>query len=409
MSDRRSFGEGAWQCARRASAKHAVPANVQLRPARHPGVSGGIAIGHAHLICHATARGRRTIAFRRSSSTHESRALRHARSRRCATSSSALRAHSAGDRAAEFVGFIDVHLMILNDSTLSDAPQGNHRQRAVQRRVGARSSDGRAARAVRSRSKTAICASARATCVQVVERVHEGAARAPGLHACRQRSDGRRLILVAHDLSPADVIQFKQHHFASFITDLGGATSHTAIVARSLNIPSIVALHHARQLIREDELAHRRRHAGRRHRRSRQAGARRVSAAAGAVRPRAAEAQTPARPRAPTTLDGTRSSSTRTSSCPRTSRRRKENGATRHRPVSQRIPVPEPRASCLPKTSSSRPTGAWREEMDGLPGDDPHLRSRVPTRTLDGAQRFITEPGAGAAGDPPCLIDPSAS
>ena len=59
---------------------------------------------------------------------------------------------------------------------------------------------------------------------------------------------------MAHDLSPADVILFKQHRFASFITDLGGATSHTAILARSLNIPSIVALHHARQLIRESEL-----------------------------------------------------------------------------------------------------------------------------------------------------------
>ena len=66
--------------------------------------------------------------------------------------------------------------------------------------------------------------------------------------------DERNLILVAHDLSPADVIQFKQHQFASFITDVGGTTSHTAIVARSLAIPSIVALHQARQLIRENEL-----------------------------------------------------------------------------------------------------------------------------------------------------------
>ncbi|MDO9065237.1 MAG: phosphoenolpyruvate--protein phosphotransferase, partial [Sulfuricella sp.] len=47
---------------------------------------------------------------------------------------------------------------------------------------------------------------------------------------------------------------FKQQRFAAFITDVGGVTSHTAIVARSLNIPSIVALHHARQLIRENEL-----------------------------------------------------------------------------------------------------------------------------------------------------------
>jgi phosphotransferase system enzyme I (PtsI) len=50
------------------------------------------------------------------------------------------------------------------------------------------------------------------------------------------------------------VVEFKQHQFASFITDLGGTTSHTAVVARSLAIPSIVALHYARHLIRENEL-----------------------------------------------------------------------------------------------------------------------------------------------------------
>ncbi len=61
-------------------------------------------------------------------------------------------------------------------------------------------------------------------------------------------------ILVAHDLSPADMVLFKQHPFQSFITDLGGATSHTAILARSLGIPSIVALHHAWDIIREGEM-----------------------------------------------------------------------------------------------------------------------------------------------------------
>jgi phosphotransferase system enzyme I (PtsI) len=50
------------------------------------------------------------------------------------------------------------------------------------------------------------------------------------------------------------VIQYKQHRFTAFLTDLGGLTSHTAIVARSLNIPSIVALHHARRLIRDNDM-----------------------------------------------------------------------------------------------------------------------------------------------------------
>jgi phosphotransferase system enzyme I (PtsI) len=61
-------------------------------------------------------------------------------------------------------------------------------------------------------------------------------------------------ILVAHDLSPADVIQFKSHRYGAFLTDLGGVTSHTAIVARSLNVPAVVATHNARQLIRDGEM-----------------------------------------------------------------------------------------------------------------------------------------------------------
>jgi phosphotransferase system enzyme I (PtsI) len=64
----------------------------------------------------------------------------------------------------------------------------------------------------------------------------------------------KAIILVAYDISPADAIQFKQHQFAAFVTDVGGATSHTAILARSLNIPSIVALQRARALIRDGEL-----------------------------------------------------------------------------------------------------------------------------------------------------------
>jgi phosphotransferase system enzyme I (PtsI) len=59
---------------------------------------------------------------------------------------------------------------------------------------------------------------------------------------------------VAHDLSPADVIQFKHHHYGAFLTDVGGVTSHTAIVARSLNVPAVVATHNARALIRDGEL-----------------------------------------------------------------------------------------------------------------------------------------------------------
>ena len=93
--------------------------------------------------------------------------------------------------------------------------------------------------------------------VQVVERIIKALLGHPSQLATQQQSavsQERKLILVAHDISPADAIQFKQHQFAAFITDVGGATSHTAILARSLNIPSIVALQRARDLINDGEL-----------------------------------------------------------------------------------------------------------------------------------------------------------
>ncbi len=61
------------------------------------------------------------------------------------------------------------------------------------------------------------------------------------------------LILVARDLSPADLLQFKQSVFAGFVTDIGGRTSHTAIVARSLDIPAVVGARLASQLVRQDD------------------------------------------------------------------------------------------------------------------------------------------------------------
>lgn len=61
------------------------------------------------------------------------------------------------------------------------------------------------------------------------------------------------LILVAHDLSPSDMLQFKQSVFAGFITDVGGKTSHTAIVARSLDIPAVVGARLSSHLIQQDD------------------------------------------------------------------------------------------------------------------------------------------------------------
>ena len=66
-------------------------------------------------------------------------------------------------------------------------------------------------------------------------------------------SQDARLVLIAHDLSPADMLQFKQSVFVGFVTDVGGKTSHTAIVARSMDIPAVVGARTASHLVQQDD------------------------------------------------------------------------------------------------------------------------------------------------------------
>ncbi|MCY4339552.1 MAG: phosphoenolpyruvate--protein phosphotransferase [Gammaproteobacteria bacterium] len=61
-------------------------------------------------------------------------------------------------------------------------------------------------------------------------------------------------VLIADDLAPADTVLMQHHGILAFVTEYGGPTSHTAILARSLIIPAIVGLHEARRLVREDDL-----------------------------------------------------------------------------------------------------------------------------------------------------------
>lgn len=68
-----------------------------------------------------------------------------------------------------------------------------------------------------------------------------------------QRQADGPLVLIAHDLSPADMLQFKQSVFAGFVTDVGGKTSHTAIVARSMDIPAVVGARTASTLVQQDD------------------------------------------------------------------------------------------------------------------------------------------------------------
>ena len=63
-----------------------------------------------------------------------------------------------------------------------------------------------------------------------------------------------KVIVVAHDLSPADTLQMNLKNVAGFITDIGGKVSHTAILSRSLGIPAVLGLEVATSLINGGDL-----------------------------------------------------------------------------------------------------------------------------------------------------------
>ncbi len=214
------------------------------------GVSGGIAIGRAQLVSHATLEAAHYSISPDQVGAEIARLSQAMRFVQMELES--LRAEmTSEDAPAEFGAFLDVHWMILTDPTLAEQPKRIIAEQrcnaewalAQQTAVLIEQFDAIEDPYLRER---------KADVVQVVERVLKVLMGKPG--PVRPANAEEQTILVAHDLSPADVIQFKNHRFAAFLTDLGGVTSHTAIVARSLNVPAVVAAHNARALIQENEL-----------------------------------------------------------------------------------------------------------------------------------------------------------
>ncbi|MBE2264302.1 MAG: phosphoenolpyruvate--protein phosphotransferase [Burkholderiaceae bacterium] len=167
------------------------------------------------------------------------------------------------DAPHELAALLDVHLMLLEDEMLTAGVKHWIRDRlynaewalTTQFEVIARQFDEMEDDYLRER---------KADLEQVVERVLRRMLGAPlpvvsGPRPRRQQdlllddTQDVPLVLVAHDLSPADMLQFKQSVFAGFVTDVGGKTSHTAIVARSMDIPAVVGARSASHLVRQDD------------------------------------------------------------------------------------------------------------------------------------------------------------
>jgi phosphoenolpyruvate-protein phosphotransferase (PTS system enzyme I) len=220
------------------------------------GVARGIAIGRAHLLAPSELEVRQ-VAIERRDVVHEIARLTRAFAA-VRDELDELRSGIAPDAPNEVRAFLDLHRLILEDSLLSDAPRDLIRTRlmnaewalTIQLEEVCRQFEAIDDEYLRERSTDVR---------QVVERVLNALSEGTPTRVAlpKKLAAGERLVLVARDLAPADVLHLKDRadlDLAGFVTELGGPTSHTAILARSLGLPAIVGADGARARIAEGDV-----------------------------------------------------------------------------------------------------------------------------------------------------------
>lgn len=163
----------------------------------------------------------------------------------------AIRAQIPSSTPGDITAFIDTHLLMVEDRSISEAAILNIRESRIN------------AEAALRRARDAL--------VDVFEQMDDPYLRTRKddvQHVCgrvlrillkserqlpERTEQADPLVVVADDITPADIILLAQQQVAAFVTEFGGPLSHTAILARSLGIPAIVGLRDARRLLTDGE------------------------------------------------------------------------------------------------------------------------------------------------------------
>jgi phosphotransferase system enzyme I (PtsI) len=213
------------------------------------GVSGGYAIGRAQLYSHDRLEAPHYLLEQEHIAAEIERFEEAVRTVRYELLQ--LQQHLPEGAPTELCAFLDVQILILADSMLSEAPKRRIRVDRCNAEW-ALSQQTEELLAQFEAIEDDYLRERRHDVRQVAEKVLKSLMGHPG-HAPMKAAREGETILVAHDMSPSDMVLFKRHDYAGFITDLGGTTSHTAILARSLNLPSVMALHNARTMVHEGD------------------------------------------------------------------------------------------------------------------------------------------------------------
>ncbi|MDB3981638.1 phosphoenolpyruvate--protein phosphotransferase [Methylophilaceae bacterium] len=210
-------------------------------------VSSGIAIGKANLVTNALMEVQR---YKIKKDTIKDEIERLSQAINTVKSDLAnIKRELQKKSSNNFESFIDIHLMMLEDNNFSLNPQQIIEKEQCN-----------AEWAIKSQLDNllskfddiddAYIKERKLDAAQVAERIIKALL---GHQKQISKTQNPSNILIAHDISPADALQFKKNSYAAFITEHGGTNSHTAILARGLNIPSIVAVKNARKIINNND------------------------------------------------------------------------------------------------------------------------------------------------------------
>ena len=211
--------------------------------------SNGVAIGRVHAV----DRGRIEVVERRiEPSQVEAEVSRFGRAVDAARLElRAVKARIPEGTPREIAAFIDTHLLMLEDEAISKAPVTYIRDMRCNAEW-ALKLECNALVAVFDAMDDAYLRTRKNDVEHVVNRVQihlQGERRKTSPSS--EPAAGR--IIYADDLTPADTVLMQHQGVAGFMTEFGGPTSHTAILARSLNIPAVVGLHRSATLLRDGD------------------------------------------------------------------------------------------------------------------------------------------------------------
>ena len=214
------------------------------------GVGSGVAIGNAFVLFRATPEVPHYVVPDAQLDSEVERFQTAIRTTR--TKMRKIRKDIPPDAPSEVTSFLDAHMLMLNDPVLSEDPiqtirnEKSNAESALQQHADSLAE-------VFEKMEDAYLRSKKTDIAQVVSRIQNE------LMMYGEEYDGRvpdgldGQIVVTNDLTPADAVALRHQKMSAFVTNLGGPISHTAILARSLRIPTIVGLHGAIRYIRHRE------------------------------------------------------------------------------------------------------------------------------------------------------------